>query len=226
MLNMSSAADATPIAEDDRTARARIRDAAIARFADDGVNGTSLKAIAEDAVVSPALVVHHFGSKAGLRRECDRYVAATIREQKRAAMAQGPGFDPLTALRQSQDGPPTTRYLARTIGDGTPEVTALVDEMVDDGVAYMEEGVRSGVLKPTADPHGRATVLVLWSLGLLALHEHAERLLGVDLTSQGGDITPYLLPAAEIMGRGVLAEGMYERLVAALADQHSDKEPR
>ncbi|MGW3548147.1 TetR family transcriptional regulator [Janibacter hoylei] len=39
---------------DDRTGRARVRDAA-------------LELIAERAEVSPALVVHHFGSRAGLR---------------------------------------------------------------------------------------------------------------------------------------------------------------
>ena len=55
------------VADADKTARARIRDAAIRRFARDGVAATSLKAIAADAGVSPPLVVHHFGSKAGLR---------------------------------------------------------------------------------------------------------------------------------------------------------------
>lgn len=224
---MHSVDDATAFAaDDDRTARARIRDAAIARFADHGVDGTSLKAIAEDAGVSPALVVHHYGSKRALRRACDEHVAATVREQKRAALSQGPQFDPLAALRQAQEGPPTTRYLARTIADGTPEVAALVDEMVEDGVDYMKEGVRSGVLRPTEDPRGRMTVLVLWSLGLLALHEHAERLLGVDLTSADGDITAYVVPAAEILSQGVLAEEMYERLIDALATQPSDKEQR
>src|SRR3712207_8086528 len=49
-------------ADDDLTGRARIRDAAIRRFAVDGF-GTSVRAIAADAGVSPGLVIHHFGSK-------------------------------------------------------------------------------------------------------------------------------------------------------------------
>lgn len=200
----------------DRTGRARIRDAAIGCFAANGVAGTSLKTIAGEAGVSPALVVHHFGSKHRLRVACDEYVAATIRQRKQAAMAAGPQFDPLAALRQTGDDPPILRYLARTLGDGSPEVVALIDELVDDAVAYMEDGVRSGVLKPSDDPRGRAIVLTMWSLGALTLHGHLERLLGVDITADPADMAGYVLPAAEIMGRGVLADGVYERIRDAL----------
>ncbi|MEX1037720.1 MAG: helix-turn-helix domain-containing protein, partial [Acidimicrobiia bacterium] len=49
----------------DLTAEARIRDAALARFPRDGFEGTTMRAIAEDAGVSAALVVHHYGSKEG-----------------------------------------------------------------------------------------------------------------------------------------------------------------
>ncbi|MBA2317802.1 MAG: TetR family transcriptional regulator, partial [Euzebyales bacterium] len=55
MLNVSTA---TPASPSDRTGRARIRDAAIACFAANGVAGTSLKTIAAAAGLSPALVVH------------------------------------------------------------------------------------------------------------------------------------------------------------------------
>ena len=50
----------------DLTARARIRDAAIECFARQGF-AVSVRAIAAHAGVSPGLVIHHFGSKAGLR---------------------------------------------------------------------------------------------------------------------------------------------------------------
>ena len=36
--------------------------------------------------VSAALVIHHFGSKDGLRKVCDDYVAEEIRSQKSEAM--------------------------------------------------------------------------------------------------------------------------------------------
>src|SRR6478735_9012705 len=64
---------------DDLTARARIREAAFRRFAAHGVAATSLRAIAEDAGTSAALVVHHFGSKDGLVRAVDDAAVAKFR---------------------------------------------------------------------------------------------------------------------------------------------------
>ena len=57
---------------DDLTTSARIRDAAIAQFGAHGFN-TGVRAIATAAGVSPGLVIHHFGSKDGLRKACDEY---------------------------------------------------------------------------------------------------------------------------------------------------------
>jgi AcrR family transcriptional regulator len=209
-------------AEADLTARARIRDAAITRFAADGVARTSVRAIATEAGVSPALVIHHFGSKDALRAVCDHHVAALVRERKTAAMQAGPGLDPLAALREAGEGPPLLRYLATTLVDGSPQVAELLDEMIDDAVAYMEEGVRTGMLRPTEDPRARAAVLTIWSLGALALHEHVARVLGVDLTGDPAAATDYLAPAVEILGRGVIAEDAYARMREALAQPQEE----
>ncbi|WP_406206370.1 helix-turn-helix domain-containing protein [Streptomyces sp. NBC_01017] len=61
---------------DDRTRRAVIRDEALRLFADRGPESVTGRQIAEAAGVSSGLVVHHFGSKGGLRREVDEYVLA------------------------------------------------------------------------------------------------------------------------------------------------------
>lgn len=203
----------------DRTARSRIRDAAIARFAADGVAGTSVRAIAGDAGVSAPLVIHHFGSKDALRVACDQHVAALVRERKTRAMGEGTGLDPIAALREQGDGPPVMLYLARTLADGSPQVAELVEEMVADARGYMEAGVEAGVLIPTADPYGRAAVLTIWSLGALVLHDHVRRLLGADLA--GGDpeqLLPYLAPGLELLGKGVLTDEMYARMRESFAN--------
>jgi AcrR family transcriptional regulator len=224
---MHSASPAAPVPSsgDDRTARARIRDAALARFADDGVAATSVRAIADAADVSAGLVIHHFGSKDALRSACDEHVAATIREGKHAAMAQGTGLDPLAALRAANEGAPLMRYLARTLVDGSPHVAALVDELVADAVAYMREGVAAGTLRPTGDAYGRAAVLTAWSLGALVLHEHVERLLGVDLTGDPSEATAYLGPALEMFSDGLLTEAMAERYREAFASRGTPAAP-
>jgi AcrR family transcriptional regulator len=201
--------------DEDRTARARIRDAAIVRFANEGVSGASLKAIAEDVGVSAPLVIHHYGSKEGLRVACDEYVAAVIRERKREVFAGGGQMDPLQALREAGEGPPLMKYLTRTLADGSPHVAELIDEMVDDAVGYMAEAVDRGMLKPSSRPRERAIVLVIWQLGALVLHEHVERLLGVDITDPEGPVA-WALPATEILAEGVFTPEYAEQWQAAM----------
>lgn len=197
---------------DDRTARARIRDAAISRFAADGVAATSVRAIAAEAGVSAGLVIHHFGSKDALRHACDEYVAEVIRANKQRAMAAGAGLDPVAALRDADDQVPLTRYLASTLVDGTPHVAELIDELVDDAVDYLQIGADAGTVRPSEHPYERAAILTIWSLGALLLHEHVERLLGVDLTRKPSTYagtpaaTRYLAPALELLSTGIVTE--------------------
>ena len=72
MLNMGSVPD-------DRTARAVIRDEALRLFAGRGPDAVTVRQIAAAAGVSPGLVIHHFGSKDGLREAVDQYVLACSR---------------------------------------------------------------------------------------------------------------------------------------------------
>ncbi len=211
------------VGADDRTARARIRDAAIGCFAADGVEATSVRAIATAAGVSPGLVIHHFGSKEGLRHACDEHVTAVIRANKRAAMTAGPAFDPVSALRGAAQTVPLTRYLARTLVDGTPQVAELIDELVHDAVGYMAAGVEAGMLRPSAYPYERAALLMIWSLGALVLHEHLERLIGVDLTRDPSELADratggaYIAPALELFAEGLLTDAAAASTRAALA---------
>jgi AcrR family transcriptional regulator len=203
----------------DRPARDRILLAAVVRFAAAGVSGTRLRDIAEDAGVSTPLVLHHFGSKDGLRAACDEFVAARIRDRKRDAMRQGPALDVAATMRDLDEGPPLMAYLARTLVDGSEHVARLIDEMVDDAVAYLAEGVDTGVVRPSEHPRERAVVLILWQLGALVLHEHAKRLLGVDLTAGAADAIAWAVPASEILAHGMMDPAIHEQLLDALSER-------
>jgi AcrR family transcriptional regulator len=189
------------------TGRARILDAAVARFAADGVAGTSLKAIAADAEVSQALVVHHFGSKEGLRAACDELVLGAIRDQLRVAVAEGRELDVLAAFRRRQEVHAfALPYLARALAEGGPSAVELVDELADETVRAVQQSVANGAYRPTEHLRERALVLLLWSLGAVALHEHVERLLGADLTGEPVALLPYLRGATEILTHGLFTE--------------------
>ena len=72
VLNMSSGSQVTP---GDLTAKATIRNTALRLFADRGPDAVTVRDVAAAAGVSPGLVMHHFGSKAGLREAVDEHVA-------------------------------------------------------------------------------------------------------------------------------------------------------
>lgn len=211
---------------DDRTAKARIRDAAIVCFAEDGIDATTARKVAAAADVSPGLVMHHFGSMDGLRAACDEYVAAKIRDLKSGAMAAGAGFDPLAALRSQQSEPPFAKYLARTLVDGSPHVADLVDEIVADAIKYAETGVETGMLTPSRYPAERAAILTVWSLGALVLHEHLARLIGIDITEPLDDPTvasSYMAPVLEIFS-GFLTETTVQMMSEAFVEASTVKE--
>jgi AcrR family transcriptional regulator len=181
--------------------------------------------------VSPGLVIHHFGSKDRLRVACDEYVAAIIRDVKGGAMASGGGFDVTAAFRAVGDIP-AAKYLARTLVDGSPHVAELVDEIVSDAVEYVGTGVETGMIKPTEHEWERAAILTIWGLGALVLHEHLERLIGVDMTADFGRnpkaVTAYMAPVLEIYSQGVFTETtvqlMREAFVDASAEIDQEKE--
>lgn len=215
---------------DDRSTAARIRDAAITCIATHGAAGTTVRMIAAEAAVSPGLVIHHYGSMDQLRVACDEHIVRTVRELKTSAAAQGLELDFTAALRANADGAPLLAYLAKTLADGTPQVAAMVQEMVEDAVAYTEEGVRNGVLTPTEDAYGRAAVLTIWSLGALVLHDHLERLLGVDLLADPAAVDPakaraYLAPSLELFTDGLLTEQAAQRFSDALRDPETPATP-
>lgn len=194
----------------------RILGAAVRLLGERGIAATSLKTIAAEAGVSQALIIHHFGSKDGLRRACDTHVNQLIRARKEHSIDGGPDPDPIKALREMENGRPLLRYLVRTLTEGGDHVDALIDEMVADAESYTARGVDKGVFKPSAAPRERVVLLVVWSLGTLVLHEHMHRLLGVDLLSDDAGpegLAPYMRPAMDIFTNGLMEDGAYDELV-------------
>lgn len=209
-----------PTDEDGRGGAERILDAAVLLFGEHGVRGTPLKAIAAEAGVSQALIVHHYGSKEGLRTACDEHVAHLIRVSKEETLGVDPQFDPFIALRRIEHGRPLLRYLIRTLTEGGTHTSALVDGMVADAEDYLAQGERAGLIKTSEVPRDRAVLLVIWSLGALALHEQVHRLLGVDFLAEHAppeSLQPYLRPALELYSQGLVQEGAFDSLTDLVA---------
>jgi AcrR family transcriptional regulator len=211
MLNMDSAPQParSGAPADDRSTRARIRDAAIECYAGFGVGGTTARKVAKRAGVSPGLVIHHFGSMDGLRTACDEHVAAVIRHTKEQAIGAGLRLDVAAAWRDADMGH-LGGYLATVLVDDSAAVARLVDELAADAAGYLAQGIETGQIRPIDELDRVAVILTLWSLGGLVLHDHMRRLLGVDPTDPGfgndASVAAYVRPAMEILGEGIFTD--------------------
>jgi AcrR family transcriptional regulator len=197
-------------ASDDRTAVARIRDAAIEQWGQAGFN-VGLRSIAEAAGVSAALVIHHFGSKDGLRKACDDHIAEEIRTGKSASLQTKDPADWFAQMAEIESYAPMMAYLVRSMQMGGDLAKMMWQRMIDNAEEYLEEGVRNGVLKPSRDPRARAKYLGMSSGGgflmYLQMHENPTDLRAV-LRDYGEEM---VLPALEIYTEGLMADStMYE----------------
>lgn len=207
--------------DEDLTSIDRIRESAIRLFGTHGFRATTLKSIAADAGVSQGLIVHHYGSKLGLRTACDQHVTQLVRSRKEEMVDAPQGFDPFPTMRRLQEAPHLLRYLTRALTEGGPHTEELVDDMLADAVEYLELGESSGMILPSEAPRDRAALLLIWSLGALTLHEHVARLLGVDFLSGStspAELSRYLRPAIELYSQGLVTEHSLDGLLSTLPD--------
>ncbi|OMC55838.1 TetR family transcriptional regulator [Mycobacterium sp. IS-836] len=199
----------------DLTAAARIRDAAIEQFGQRGFD-VGLRAIAEAAGVSAALVIHHFGSKDGLRKACDEYIAEEIRDTKSETIRSNDPATWFARLAEIEEFAPMTAYLVRSMQTGGDLAKVLWQRMIENAEQYMEEGVRAGTIKPSRDPKARAKYLGITGGGALLLyiqmHDTPTDLRAV-LRDYARDM---ILPALEIYTEGLMVDRtMYDAFLAA-----------
>ncbi|MFC8044810.1 TetR family transcriptional regulator [Nocardia sp. NPDC057353] len=193
----------------DLSTAARIRDAAVLEFGHSGF-GVGVRAIAARAGVSPGLVNHHFGSKEGLRRACDDYVLGFVRDQKLHVLTGGDtAGGMLAAVAELDEFAPLFAYLVRSLEDGGPLADQLFDHMVDDAVAYTEQAVAAGIVKPSRDEAARARYLMLLNLGGTLLYLRMRRRREPDLDDRQAlrDLMAELtVPALEMYTQGLLTD--------------------
>lgn len=193
----------------DLTARALIRDEALALFAQVGPDAVSVRQIASAAGVSPGLVIHHFGSKDGLRRAVDDHVAglldavfADLERDGRAAASVSSAAELL--LRAFPPGSPVPDYLRRLWLTADPVGTRVFARWYQAGRAVLERWTDGGIVRPAADPAALAAFLLVNDLALLLLREQVRAVLGTDPLSAEG-MTRWAAQALAVYRDGLFA---------------------
>jgi len=221
MLNMR-------LAVDDVTTRARIRDAALALFGAQGYDGTTVRAIAARATVSPALVIHHFGSKDALRSACDAVIVDEIMGRNDDALAEMTSPADLAATMQAwladmETFRPSLDYLARMITDGGEPGEQLFDAFVDRTEAMIREGVAAGLMNASSDPRTTAVIVATHGIVPLVLERHVGRALGA--TGFTRDVVRRLtIPTLELYTHGLYADDSALSAARAAFDERTARE--
>lgn len=193
--------------ESDRTARARIRDAAIECFGQRGF-AVTVRTIAEHAGVSPGLVIHHFGSKDKLRRVCEDHVTGIVNEIKTASVTSDDGQTFLHQLAAMEEYAHLLAYLFRSLQAGGPLAASLYERLVSDIERYLAAGEAAGTIRPSRDPARRARWMATSSIGsilMLVTLRHPEQEIDFGhLMREWSE--EYMLPALELYTEGLLTE--------------------
>lgn len=155
------------LSESDLTARARIREAAIACFADEGFEAP-FRTIAQRAGVSPGLITHHFGSKAKLRDECDVEVFRRYRTLKADGLAD-PWGSFLAGLTSFGVPASLVVYLIRAIQAGGRPAQEFMEHLIDSTREAMTKSVATGLLRPSRDEEARLRYLTYQAMGGLLI---------------------------------------------------------
>lgn len=197
----------------DLHARARIRNAALHQFSHHGFQA-SLRAIALEAGVSPALIVHHFGSKEALRKACDEYTMEVITATKLESAGENGPENMLAHLAQLEEFAPVASYAVASLAAGGELAQTLIDQMEEMTLQTLETGIETGTMKPSYDLRGRARYMTLSSLGLLMLSYriHSDNMPGemVDLKEVFLQLSEEIVgPSLEIYTEGLFTDDRY-----------------
>ncbi|MGQ4383463.1 TetR/AcrR family transcriptional regulator [Streptomyces sp. SAS_270] len=181
---------------DDRTTRAVIRDEALRLFAEQSPEKVTVRQIAAAAGVSAGLVVHHFGSKEGLRGEVDQYVLAVFEAMLGELTGDGGAelLDPGTGAgslseafaRHLPAGSPLPGYLRRLLLSDTETGRQLFRRLFDLSRAALDGLTAAGLAAPGREPAVRAAFLLANDLAVFLLRDRLADVLGTDPLSADG----------------------------------------
>lgn len=179
----------------DLSARAEIREAAADLFAEHGFAAVTVRQIAARAEVSPALVVHHFGSKVGLQAAVveqvqawfDDMLAIGAEEDLRRDFAAGSFAHYLLEAVEGIGSQGTlAKLFARLIVEEEPVAADLITRIAERSEEMLEPYVAQGIVVPDPDPRARMGVLIAQDIGTMLLRPQLTAWLGVDPLSPEG----------------------------------------
>jgi AcrR family transcriptional regulator len=192
-MQPSYAAAAMRVSDEDLTAPARIRNAALEGFARDGVEATSIRDVARAAGVSPGLVQHHFRTKAELERAVNEYVLRLAAEAYAGFEEETEGADTEGLLKAMgdritafvRDHRAALLHVIRSAALGEEAGLGIFDAFMAITSAQVERLAAEGTLRADIDELWTALHVVIFNLGTVLLEPAIDRHLPAPLRDRG-----------------------------------------
>jgi AcrR family transcriptional regulator len=200
-------------ASSDLTAAATIRETAMRLFAERGAAEVTIREIASAAGVSPSLVIHHYGSKDGLKEAIDDRATALVERFVAELADPSQGGSTATSLaavfaEHFEEQPVLPAYIRRMLVDGGPAAESLFRSLFDATVSGLVSLEELHLVRPAVEDHVRAAFLLVNDLAVVLFREQLRAVLGMDpLTGSGMD--QWTAQVMDIYSHGVfVAEGL------------------
>ncbi len=189
------AALATAWSPSDLTSKARIRNAALTLFAQQGEDGTSMRAIATAAGVTVGLVTHHYGTKDGLREAVDTLVVELFADTLSPLPKEGSARRILALRDEAVAGmlnanPTIVDYLRRSLlhGAGRPgDVLSRLAALTAEQTRFLRG---AGMVSTDRSVTEQTVTTIVRQFGRLLLQPLANRI--VDEFGEPGESAPEL----------------------------------
>ena len=196
--------------QDDRKLSAVIREQAMRLFAEHGFSRVTVREVAAAAGVSPGLVMHHFGSKDGLKEAIDSRVADEIEEMlsQLPTIMEESTQQSLGALMADwlDREPNLAGYMRRMLLDGGPTADALFRQFFDVATRSIRMLTEAGIMRGSVDVETQASFMLGADLAAILLRPQIERMTGIDPLSRAG-LSKWTAVAMDIYTNGIFAAG-------------------
>ncbi len=156
-------------------------------------------------------MLHHFGSKDGLRQACDRYVVEEFVGRK-DEMTRDATSAIARWLADVDRFHPLIDYLARMLSSGTTAADELFDALLTGTSRMLDEQIAAGIMREPEDRDILALYLTLHGLAPLVMRRQVTRGLGLDQLSEEG-IRRSTIPILDLYTHGLYSDD--RMLVAA-----------
>ncbi|MGW0037670.1 TetR/AcrR family transcriptional regulator [Gordonia sp. NPDC003376] len=158
----------------DLTAKAKIRNAALDLYADQGEDRVSMRAVAAAAGVTVGLVQHHFKTKDGLREAVEQLIVDYHAQAIAGAPAEGTPAE-VTAARDLAvqqmfaDHPPVVDYLRRAVLDPAGEHLQLIGRLTELTRSEVTKSRETGMASTERSEAAQVVGVMVRQLGVLFL---------------------------------------------------------